>query len=176
MKYLVTIGIVLVCLGGGAILFAWSGIYNIAATEPHWGITSSFIGMLRNRSILEHSDGIQVPNMNDEKLRKAGFPHYHETCRLCHGAPEHPPLEFASGLYPSPPSMTSGGVQKALNDAEIYWIVKHGIKLTGMPAFGPTHDENELWGLVAIVKEIPQMSPEQYRQLVKSTNSSKDMN
>jgi len=72
--------------------------------------------------------------------------------------------------------MTSGDVQKALNDAEIYWIVKHGIKLTGMPAFGPTHDENELWGLVAIVKEIPRMSPEQYRQLVKSTNSGKDMN
>ena len=67
--------------------------------------------------------------------------------------------------------MPSGSIQKALSDAEIYWIVKHGLKMTGMPAFGPTHDEAELWGVVAIVEEIPRISPEQYRQLVKSTNT-----
>jgi mono/diheme cytochrome c family protein len=171
LKYIMTAIIVLIGLGVAIFLYAWSGIYNIAATEPHWGITSSFIRMLRNRSIAEHSDDIQVPNMNDEKLKEAGLPNYHETCRLCHGAPAQPPAELAEGLYPPPPSMTSGDIQEALNDVVIYWIVKHGIKLTGMPAFGPTHDENELWGLVTIAKEIPRISPEQYRQLVKSTNS-----
>jgi len=170
MKYLLTAGIVLVCLGVAAIIFAWSGIYNIAATEHHWGITSSFIYMLRNRSIAAHSEDTQVPNLSDAKLREDGFPHYHETCRLCHGGPGYPSAEFAEGLYPSPPSMTSGSIQKALSDAEIYWIVKHGLKMTGMPAFGRTHDEEQLWGIVSIVEEIPRMSPEQYRQLVKSTN------
>jgi mono/diheme cytochrome c family protein len=171
MKYLLTVGIVLFGLGVGAIIFAWSGIYDIAATEPHWGATSSFIGMLRHRSIAVRSEDIQAPDLDDAKLKETGFAHYHEMCRLCHGAPEYRRVEFAEGLYPSPPSMTSGSIQKALSEAKIYWIVKNGIKMTGMPAFGPTHDEKELWGLVAIVEDIPRMSPEQYRQLViKLTN------
>jgi mono/diheme cytochrome c family protein len=170
MKYLLTVAIVLACLGLGAVIFAWSGIYNIAATEPHWHLTSSFIGMLRNRSIAVRSEDIHAPNLDDPKLKEAGLPHYHETCRLCHEAPGYRRAEFAEGLYPSPPSMTSGSIQKALSNAEIYWIVKNGIKLTGMPAFGPTHNEGELWSIVAIVEEIPRMSPEQYRQLVELTN------
>jgi mono/diheme cytochrome c family protein len=67
--------------------------------------------------------------------------------------------------------MTSGYIQRKRSDGEIYWIVKHGTKLTGMPAFGPTHDEQELWGLVALAKEMPRMSPEHYRQLVKAGDS-----
>jgi mono/diheme cytochrome c family protein len=169
MKYLLTAGIVLACLVVGAIIFAWFGIYNVAATEPHWGITSSLIAMLRDRSIEVHSEGIQVPNLNEAKLREIGFPHYHEMCRLCHGAPAYQPEEFAEGLYPSPPSLTAGQIQEDLSDAEIYWIIKYGLKMTGMPAFGPTHNEEELWGLVAIVKDIPRMDPGQYGQLVKST-------
>jgi hypothetical protein len=174
MKYLLTAGIVLACLAMGAIVFAWFGIYNIAATEPHWGITSSFIAMLRDRSITVRSKDIQVPNLNNAKLKEKGFPHYHEMCRLCHGAPEYQPAEFAEGLYPPPPRLAAGHIQQELSDAEIYWIAKHGLKMTGMPAFGPTHDEEELWGLVVIVKEIPRMSAEQYRHLVESTKAGEE--
>ena len=171
MKFLLTAGIVLVCLGLGEVIFAWFGIYNIAATEPHWGITSSFIGILRDRSIAVRSEDIRALNMDDAKLKEAGVPHFHETCRLCHEAPGYRRAEFAESLYPLPPSMTSGSIQQTLSDAEIYWIVKHGIKLTGMPAFGPTHDEKELWRIVAIVDKIPRMSPEQYRQMVRLAKS-----
>ena len=170
MKYLLAAGIVLACLMLGAILFAWFGIYNVAATEPHWGITSSLIGMFRDRSIEMHSEGIQVPNLNEAKLREIGFPHYHEMCRLCHAAPEYQPAEFSEGLYPPPPSLTAGHIQEELSDAEIYWIIKYGLKMTGMPAFGLTHEEEELWGLVAMVKDMPLMSAEQYRHLVRLTN------
>jgi mono/diheme cytochrome c family protein len=169
MKYLLTVAIVLAGLVLGAVIFAWSGIYNIAATEPHWRLTSPFIGMLRARSIAVRSKDIQVPDLENAKLKEAGFPHYHATCRLCHEAPGYPRAEFAENLYPLPPSMTSGSIQKALSDAEIYWIVKNGIKMTGLPAFGPTHDEQELWSLIALVKEMPRMNPEQYRQLVELT-------
>lgn len=171
MKYVWTVIIVLVALGLGAVLYAWSGWYNIAATQPHWAGTSAFIQLLRDRSIATHSDHIKVPRLDDEKLRKIGFPHYHEMCRLCHGAPGYKPEEFAEGLYPPPPSLTFGNIQKRLSDAEIFWIVKNGIKMTGMPAFGPTHTEEELWGIVAIAKEVPQMSIEHYRQLVQMTAS-----
>jgi len=106
--------------------------------------------------------------LNDAKLKEAAFPHYHEMCRLCHGAPSYAPEEFSKGLYPAPPNMTSGHIQNDLSDAEIYWIVKHGIKMTGMPAFGPTHKEDVLWGLVALAKEMPQMDPEHYRRQVEA--------
>ncbi len=170
MKHVLTVVIVLAVMGLGAFLYAWSGVYNIAATEPHWGITLWFMETFRDRSIRVHSDHIQAPNLDDSKIKKAAFPHYHEMCRLCHGAPGYPPEEFATGLYPAPPPMTSGDIQEKLSDAEIYWIVRHGIKMTGMPAFGPTHDKEELWGLVALAKEMPQMTPGQYRGLVKAAN------
>ena len=155
MRYFLTIVIFLAVVTAGLALYVWSGYYNIAATSPHWNITLSLIDTLRDRSIEVHSKGIQAPNLDDPKLKELAFPHYHEMCRLCHGAPGYSPEEFAPGLYPSPPSMTSGKIQQALKDTEIYWIVKHGIKMTGMPAFGPTHTEKIMWGLVALAEEVP---------------------
>jgi mono/diheme cytochrome c family protein len=164
LKYFLTAAILVVVLGLGAILYAWSGVYSIAATEPHWAATSSFISMVRDRSIAVRSDSIDVPDMDDPQYRQAAFSHYHGMCRLCHGAPGYPVNEFARGLYPAPPDMRSGGIQKARSEAELYWIVKHGLKMTGMPAFGPTHDETELWGLVALVAQMPGMVPARYAQ------------
>jgi len=175
MKYVLTVAIIVAVLGVGALLYAWSGIYNIAATKPHWAVTLSFIQALRDRSIAVRSDDIRTPNLDDDKLKQAAFSHYHGMCRFCHGAPEYPPKEFAEGLYPAPPSMISGSIQKARSDVEIFWIVKHGIKMTGMPAFDPTHREAELWGLVALVKEMPRMSPERYRKLARATASKMEM-
>lgn len=175
MRYVLTIFFVVAVLAAGALLFAWSGLYNIAATRPHWAVTSSFIEMLRDRSITAHSDGIQAPDLNDPQLVGAAFSHYHGMCRLCHGAPEYPPEEFAKGLYPAPPSMSEGHIQEKRSPAELYWIIKHGLKMTGMPAFGPTHDENELWGLVALAQEMPRMTAERYRQAVDATGAQKGM-
>ena len=175
MKYLLTIVIVLAVLIVGALLYVWSGSYNIAATEPHWSITSSLIDALKDRSIEVRSEDIHPPNLDDPKLTVLAFSHYHEMCRLCHGAPGYLPEEFAAGLYPSTPSMTKGDFQKELTDAEIYWIVKHGIKLTGMPAFGPHHKDEILWGLVALTKEMPKMSPEQYQRQVKEMGLEEEM-
>jgi len=171
LKYIVTIILVLVALAIGAFLFAWSGIYNIAATEPHWNATILFIDTLRDRSIEARSNDIKTPDLNDPKLKDAAFPHYHEMCRLCHGAPGYPPEEFAEGLYPSPPLMMSGSIQRRLSEAEVYWVVKHGLKMTGMPGFGPTHGEEILWGLVALADEMPELSSEQYREMLEKEGS-----
>lgn len=164
MRHVWTALAVLVVLSAGSLLYAWSGIYNIAATQPHWDITRWFIETLKDRSIDVHSEDVQVPNLDEATIKQAAFSHYHGMCRLCHGAPGVEPEEFAKGLYPEPPEMTSGHLQQEFNQAQIHWIAKHGIKLTGMPAFGPTHTEEALWGLVALVEEMDDMSPEQYRQ------------
>ena len=166
----IAISIVLV-IGAGALLYAWTGWYHIGATVPHWDLTSGFIEMVRDRSIVSQSGDIRMPDLDKAEVRSRALPHYQEMCRYCHGAPGYGPKEFASGLYPLPPEMTDGQLQEEWNSAQIYWIIKHGIKMTGMPAFGPTHTDRELWGLVALTEQMPRMTPDQYEQALEQISS-----
>ncbi len=145
----------------------WSGVYNIAATEPHARLTAWLLAKARDRSVAFHSKEIHLPPMSDPKLIDIGFHHYHAMCRLCHGAPGYPPAEFAEGLYPKPPILATEDVQKR-SDAELYWIIRNGIKMTGMPSFGVTHDSEELLGLLAFLRRVAGMSVEEYGNMVKS--------
>jgi len=158
---------VLVCVA----IFIWAGLYNIGADSPHWGITSLLLEAARERSVEMHSKDIVSPAFNDQKLLEVGFPHFHEMCRQCHGAPGYPRDEFAEGLYPMPPSLASRDVQQELSASEIFWIVKHGIKMTGMPSFGKTHTDEQIWGIIAIVKKLPEMNRAAYEEMVKKSIS-----
>jgi mono/diheme cytochrome c family protein len=165
MKIFIIIVIGIFFLVVGVAVFTWSGIYNVAATKTHWSGTTWFLNQARERSIHFHSKGISPPPLKEEKLDEIGFSHYHEMCRLCHGAPGVLPEEFAKGLNPKPPDLTSKDVQE-LSRAELYWVVKNGIKMTGMPAFGITHTEGELWAMVALVKRLPDLKPEEYKAMM----------
>jgi len=159
---LVVFGCVLV--GGGA--FILSGIYDVGAAVPHWKATFLLLEALRERSIDVHSEGIEVPPLNSGELVDEGFPHFHDMCRLCHGAPGYPREEFADGLYPSPPDLKSRDVQEENDDRALYWIVKNGLKMTGMPSFGKTHTEKQLWGIVAVVRRLLILDPKEYQGMV----------
>ena len=167
MKILLTLAAILCFLIVLITAFVWSGSYNIAATVPHWKITHWLIGEVRDRSISAQSGGIIVPSLKDPKLLNIGLSNYHAMCRLCHGAPGYSRTEIATGLYPIPPDFTSKDI-KMRNEAELYWVIKNGIKMTAMPAFGPTHSEEELWGIVALVKGLPNLKPAEYKAMVKA--------
>ena len=140
-------------LGGSAYIFF--GLYDISATVPHWGITEAVLTLARERSIAAHSRGIVARDLSDPKLTNTGMIYYHAMCRLCHGAPGSAENELSKGLYPRPPSLLTGSVQRELGEAKMFWVVRNGLKMTGMPAFGPTHSEEELWGVVAYLKILP---------------------
>lgn len=159
---LVIVGILIVLVAA----FVWSGAYNVSARVPHWGVTYWLLERVRDRSIVARSKGIVTISLKEPKLIEDGFYHYHAMCRLCHSAPGYFRDEFAQGLYPSPPSLTSGHIQQNRNDAELYWIIKNGLKMTGMPAFGPTHDENEFWGLVAFLRRLPILQTDEYNAMI----------
>jgi len=165
VKFFLALFVAVLLLIGAVAVFVWSGGYNVAATVPHWDVTAWFLGEVRNRSIAFHSKAIQPPPLKDSKLIKTGFREYHAMCRLCHGAPGYEQAEFARGLYPKPPDLVSKGIQQR-SDAELYWVVKNGIKMTGMPAFGPTHGEDELWAIVAFLKRMPNMQGKEYEAMV----------
>ena len=162
--------IVLGCLIVGAGVLVLSGAYNVAAEVPHWKVTLLLLEAVKDRSLAVHSEGITVPPLNEESLIQAGFPHFHGTCRLCHGGPGYPREEFAEGLYPEPPLLSSPGLQRELGDRELYWIIGNGLKMTGMPAFGKIHSEEQLWGIVAFLRRLPSLDERTYEQMVETTS------
>ena len=105
----------------------------------------------------EAPDGLgPLPADKDNML--AGAALYKANCLVCHGGPDGKPSKISRGLYQRPPLFAHAGVDDD-NDGEIYWIIKHGIRLTGMPAFGPTLTEDELWQATLFLKHLPHLHP-----------------
>jgi mono/diheme cytochrome c family protein len=154
----------LIILAGAAVV--WLGLYNVGADAPHWNITFWILDEAKDRSIEVHSRDIIPPPLQGNELVDRGLPLFHTACRLCHGGPGVSPLEFTVGLYPRPPLFPSKDVQQDLSDPQLYWIVKHGLKMTGMPSFGVTHSEEDLWAIVAFVRRLPTLSPQEYQVMV----------
>ncbi|MDN5923605.1 MAG: cytochrome c [Xanthomonadales bacterium] len=152
--------IILLIIAGG--IWIWSGSYNIGADSPHWKITSRVIHELREHSIDKRADAIQVPNLDDPALISEGASHYAEMCTGCHLAPGLSKTEIRQGLYPHPPNLT----RFAPDPAEAFWVIKHGIKMSGMPAWGTTHSDQKIWAMVAYLQKQPHMSVDHYQQLV----------
>ena len=150
-------------LAGAAVI--WSGVYDVAADSPHLKVTFWLLDEAREQSIETHSRGIVAPLLQGEQIVDRGFPHFNETCRLCHGGPGLSPLEFTQGLYPKPPLFPSREVQQELNDVELYWVIKHGLKMTAMPSFGVNHSDEDLWAIVAFMRRLPTLSPQEYQAM-----------
>jgi mono/diheme cytochrome c family protein len=146
----------------GAGIFTWSGLYNIGADEPHWMPTRMVIDNLRERSIAVRMADAQVPNLDDPEAIAAGAVNYSAMCTGCHLAPGVTDTEIRPGLYPMPPDLTKLGAEDA---KRTFWIIKHGIKMSAMPAWGKTHTDEQIWDMVAFIRKLPGMTPEQYAAL-----------
>ncbi len=146
----------------GAGLFVWSGRYNIGADDPHWAITHQLINNLRDHSTKAYSRGIKVPNLDNPAMIAEGAEHYSSMCTGCHLAPGMAETEIRAGLYPLPPDLSKDGID---DPAEAFWIIKHGVKMTGMAAWGKTHTDEQIWNMVAFIRKLPTMTPDQYLKL-----------
>ena len=144
----------------------YAGLYNIAADVPHTQPVYWLFETTRERSVAARARDIVVPNDLDNANRiSKGASEYAEMCSGCHLAPGMKRTEISQGLYPRAPELRHG---TDLTPAEQFWIVKHGVKMTGMPAWGITHDDELLWDVVAFVRKLPELTPEQYETLVKN--------
>ena len=167
-SFFISLLFILCCVLVGGAIFILSGVYNMGADVPHWKATFLLLDVARERSVSFHSNDIEPLSLGDPKLVERGFPHYHETCRLCHGAPGVHREEIARGLYPNPPLLNSNEVQQELVDSELFWIVKHGLKMTGMPSFGQTHTDEQIRNIVIFVRHLPVLGPKDYLSMVKA--------
>lgn len=160
MGFIRTVIFVLILLIAGLGVFIYSGTYNIAATEPHSLVVEWIITATKNYSIKKHSQHIARPKLNDDAMVKSGFEQYDNMCSGCHGAPGTKPAE---GFNPSPPELTP--IAEQLSATELFWVTKNGIKMTGMPAFGLSHSDQEIWSIVAFLKQLPDLNADDYKAL-----------
>ncbi|GAB4239192.1 MAG: hypothetical protein Kow00109_13960 [Acidobacteriota bacterium] len=146
------------------LVFVLAGGYNVAATKPHGGLMDWFLVTVRDNSIKSRAAELEAPNLDREDRVASGVAHFQAMCVTCHGAPGIEPSETGKGLYPPPPDLAHSARQKTAE--ELFWVIKHGIKMTGMPAYGPTHDDESLWDIVAFLRVLPDTSPEKYREML----------
>jgi mono/diheme cytochrome c family protein len=141
----------------------YGGVYNIAATDQHLAPTYWLLKAGMRRSVAVRAKAVDVPPLADETLVRRGLGLYREHCRRCHGAPGIAPEPFALGMTPVPENLVLAG--KTWGAADIFWAVKKGIKMTGMPAWQYRLADEQLWAVVAFVKALPALSPQQYGAL-----------
>ncbi len=172
IKFL-SIGIFITTLA--AVSFIYSGLYPVGADEKHNAFTFWLLENLRNNSIARAAKNIDVPSLDDPELLLSGGADYNDMCSGCHLKPGQKESDMSLGLYPAPPNLTlrpqeHGHEDKSHNDPLInakqnFWVIKHGIMASGMAAFGPTHDDDRIWAMVAFIQNLPELTPEQYQIL-----------
>lgn len=152
-----------VLVGAAAVIYA--GVYDVGADEPHTQPVFWLMQTVRSQSITAHATDAIPTDLNDPKRITSGAGQYDEMCSSCHLAPGMQRTEISRGLYPRAPELRRGS---QLSPAEQFWVLKHGIKMTGMPAWGVTHDDDVLWDVVAFLRKLPELTADQYQNLVKS--------
>jgi mono/diheme cytochrome c family protein len=170
--FVVALLVAVIVVTGAVSLFLYAGVYNIAADVPHTQPVYWLLETLRERSIATRARDVAVPHDLDDPKRIAdGAGQYAEMCIGCHLAPGMKRTEISRGLYPRAAELRR---KSDLTPAEQFWIVKHGVKMTGMPAWGVTHNDELLWDVVAFLQKLPELTPEQYQILVKSAPKTHD--
>ncbi len=156
-------------VGSAALLVgAYSGLVNVGADDPHFPAVHAFLTMARDRAIEVRSRNIEVPKLDDEALIHVGAGNYNAMCIGCHLAPGVAKTELSQALYPAPPNLSEVGIDGS--PAATFWVIKHGIKASGMPAWGTSMGDEYIWGMVAFINQLPGMDAAQYQALVASSS------
>ena len=150
----------LIVLAIAGLAVVYSGAYNIAATEEHASLTRWAFSTTMHNSVEARAATIEAPADFTAAQVSAGAAAYKSMCEHCHAGPGVERAEWAGGMRPTPPHLNKAAGE--WRPSEIFWIVKHGVKMTGMPAFGPTHGDETLWNIAAFVKRLPATTAERY--------------
>jgi len=158
------IAVLLVAAAAGGFVVSASGIVPIKASSGHFAITEWFLQFSKERSVSTHTLGEQLSGLDDPALVALGAAHYESGCRPCHGAPGRPQPTVPAAMLPPPPDLTRRVL--SWQPEELAYIVKHGIKFTGMPAWPAQQRDDEVRAVVAFLMLLPELDAEKYRDHV----------
>jgi mono/diheme cytochrome c family protein len=136
-----------------------TGAITVGADVKPGLIERTLAPWARDRSVQRHAPKAKNPYAGDAAAIATGLDHYRENCLMCHGVPGVAASEMSKGLNPPAPSL--GREESDTPDGELFWVTKHGIRLTSMPAFGPTHSDEEIWEIVAFLRHLPELTAEE---------------
>jgi mono/diheme cytochrome c family protein len=163
MRFLSFIGALAIIVAAAAAVFFFGGFYNVAATEPNLDVVEWALTSVRTASINRHAvDQPPIP-IDDAATIQAGARAFASRgCANCHGAPGVMWAKFSEGLRPDPPDLKD--VVEDLTPGQIFWVVRNGINMTGMPGFGLVEaPDQEIWTIAAFVKKLPDVSEDDYK-------------
>ncbi|MFT5420452.1 MAG: hypothetical protein ACI9D5_001201 [Candidatus Endobugula sp.] len=175
MTTIKTIVLILFITMIAGVSFIYSGIYSVGADNKHSALTFWVLETLRKKSIARAAKDIDVPDLESSQLLLSGGADYNDMCVACHLKPGQTENDMTLGLYPEPPNLTltadahdhDHGAD-AHNDPNViarqqFWVIKHGIMASGMAAFGITHSDERIWAMVAFLRKLPELTPDQYQ-------------
>ncbi len=171
-----------------AVIFIRSGLYNVSTLSPDPGPLKWVFSTTSDNSVKHHANGIIVPqnvkelsdgktsgnSQADSSMIAEGFDHYNDMCVTCHAGPGLDKSEAGIGIYPQAPNLAHSA--KELPPQDLFWIIKNGVKSTGMPGFAKTHSDSKIWAMVAFLEKMKNMTPQQYAAMQNANSSMKSMN
>lgn len=160
MRFLSGILFGLLLVAGGVAAVVFTGAFNTAATAPVTGLERTVANLALDKSVAKRAPTRKNPFPSSPEVLLEGLKEYRENCVVCHGAPGVDAGPIGSGLNPAPPDLTLPRVQ-ARSDGELFWLTGQGIRMTGMPAFAPTHSEEEIWEIVAFLRHLPEVTDQE---------------
>jgi len=143
--------------------FVQSGIFNVAATVKDGPLITWLLHTTMEKSVERRAQDIEVPNIDNNEMILAGMSDYVEMCAQCHGEPDEPSGILTQGLNPAPPDLEH--LTEAGTAAEMFWVINNGIRMTGMPAFGNTHQADEIWPVVSFLQSAKDITPSEFKRM-----------
>jgi mono/diheme cytochrome c family protein len=159
----ITVALALGAAGASAVVFG--GLPNVAGTDEHTSGVQWLLRTTMQSSVRARAKAVRVPigiDLDDPQLAQKAYGHYSVACTPCHGAPG---VEPAPWMVLNPPATLLTETASNWRSEELFWIIANGIKMTGMPAIGPTHGDEDLWAITAFVQQLPTMTPERYAEM-----------
>ena len=163
MKTIYTLAIAGIVVLAAALGLVYSGIINVSARAPHSGPINWLLSTASDASIQRHASDIRAPDLSDPQLIAAGASDFAAMCAGCHGGPGLSRDAAGQGLNPQAPDLAH--VAEHRSPEEVFWVTREGIRMTGMPAWGVTHDDSALWPVVALVMQLPELDASGFEKL-----------
>ncbi|WP_313606172.1 c-type cytochrome [Rhizobium sp.] len=157
-KHLIVLVVLAPLLG---LAVGWSGLMSVRASTGHWAVTDWFLHWVMRNSVSVRAVATgDVPPLNDPGLVPGAAGHFETGCAVCHGSPAQPRPDSVLAMLPPPPDLKV--VVPEWADAELFEIVKHGVRFTGMPAWPVQSRDDEVWSMVAFLRKLPDMDAQAY--------------
>jgi mono/diheme cytochrome c family protein len=154
-------------IGAGVVGF---GVYDVSAYDQHLAPTYWLLDFAKRRAVAQRASAIRVPPLDDDRQWRRGIVLYDGHCVPCHGAPGAAPAPFALSMLPTPANLSRAA--RDWSPAELYWTIRYGLKMTGMPSWEFRLPDADLWAIVAFLRRMPGLSPRQYAELLAGSGPS----